>query len=340
MGSPLLVSVDSDSKQFPAQVRAVQAANLGDPSTPEGATLADVARTSQNNKFAARTSFGPNSTNSERNPFGTIYSVAATAMDSKGGHGGDFVAHAQQTVFTGDFTGMESINPGYVWGRNSYTTTGKGSADGNGIGNFTGELIEASISSGAEANIYWVSGLQAEAAFIGSQAAAHVNSMFSIRALAPKRKDGATGGDANSVYSLWVDAARVGDAGSTTAYSLWVDGGLTGIKGQARIVPETGVDPFLVRNDGNSSSVFRIDNGGNAYAGQFATLASGAAVLREKNSGGELQLSSQSPALSAPGAAGKAVLGFVSGTTAGTLKLVVRAGSGAQTTVLDNIPQS
>jgi len=340
MGKPLLPSVDSDTKQLPDAVRQRIADNFADPDMPEGEVFADVARTSQNTKFGARASFGPSSTNSERNPFGTIYSIASTATDSKGGYGGDFVAHAQQTVFTGDFTAMESINPGYVWGRNSYTTTGKGSADGNGIGNFTGELIEASISSGSDANIYWVSGLQAEAAFIGSQAAAHVNSMFSIRALAPKRKDGATGGDAKSIYSLWVDAARVGDVGSVTAYSLWVDGGLTGIKGQARIVPEAGLDPFLVRNAGNSSSVFRIDNGGNAYAGQFATLASGAAVLREKNSGGELQLSSQSPALTAPGTAGKAVLGFVSGTTAGTLKLVVRAGSGAQTTVLDNIPQS
>ncbi|MBT1676797.1 SGNH/GDSL hydrolase family protein [Curtobacterium aurantiacum] len=39
MGSPLLVSVDSDTKQLPAAVRAVQAANLSDPSTVEGTAL-------------------------------------------------------------------------------------------------------------------------------------------------------------------------------------------------------------------------------------------------------------------------------------------------------------
>ncbi|UXZ57106.1 SGNH/GDSL hydrolase family protein [Curtobacterium sp. Arg-1] len=41
MGTPLLVSADSDSKQLPDQVRQRTAANLADPSTPEGDALAD-----------------------------------------------------------------------------------------------------------------------------------------------------------------------------------------------------------------------------------------------------------------------------------------------------------
>ena len=71
---------------------------------------------------------------------------------------------------------------------------------------------------------------------------------------------------------------------------------------------------------------------------QFATLTDYAS-LRENNSGGRLQLVKQTAADSNPGA-NNARIYFRDGTTAGTLKLVVRAGAaGAETTILDNIPQ-
>ncbi|PZE26244.1 SGNH/GDSL hydrolase family protein [Curtobacterium sp. MCLR17_042] len=42
MGTPLLASVDSDTKQLPGAVRDRIAANLADPATPEGGVLADA----------------------------------------------------------------------------------------------------------------------------------------------------------------------------------------------------------------------------------------------------------------------------------------------------------
>jgi hypothetical protein len=64
------------------------------------------------------------------------------------------------------------------------------------------------------------------------------------------------------------------------------------------------------------------------------------AVLREVGGGGNIFMSK---ATSAPGAPGTGIgtIYFRDGTNAGTLKLVVRAGSaGAEVTILDNIPQS
>jgi hypothetical protein len=63
-------------------------------------------------------------------------------------------------------------------------------------------------------------------------------------------------------------------------------------------------------------------------------------MLREENSGGAL---TQQRAISSPTNPGDnlAKMYFRDGTTAGTLKLVVKSGTaGAETTILDNIPQS
>ena len=61
--------------------------------------------------------------------------------------------------------------------------------------------------------------------------------------------------------------------------------------------------------------------------------------LREENSGGLLEIKKQTAAASNPGS-GNGKIYFRDGTNAGTLKLVVRAGAaGAETTILDNIPQ-
>ena len=62
-------------------------------------------------------------------------------------------------------------------------------------------------------------------------------------------------------------------------------------------------------------------------------------MLREENSGGFVNFIRETAAGANPGA-NQAKLYFRDGTNAGTLKLVVRAGAaGAETTILDNIPQ-
>jgi hypothetical protein len=77
---------------------------------------------------------------------------------------------------------------------------------------------------------------------------------------------------------------------------------------------------------------------GNLLA-QAITTPSNNARISEVNSGGILQLK-KATASAVPGAADFARLFIVAGTTTGTLKLVVRAGAaGAETTILDNIPQ-
>jgi hypothetical protein len=88
------------------------------------------------------------------------------------------------------------------------------------------------------------------------------------------------------------------------------------------------------------SVLTRIDSGGNFVANNNpAAINSGTFLLGSRNSGAELTMVRQNAASTNPGA-NLARLYFRDGTDAGTLKLVVRAGaSGAETTILDNIPQ-
>jgi len=92
-------------------------------------------------------------------------------------------------------------------------------------------------------------------------------------------------------------------------------------------------------NGTTASTVAYVGSGG---SGRFATLQGGLGAetdLRARNSGGELTMGKQTAATTNPGA-NYARLYFRDGTTTGTLKLVVRAGAaGAETTILDNIPQ-
>jgi hypothetical protein len=77
--------------------------------------------------------------------------------------------------------------------------------------------------------------------------------------------------------------------------------------------------------------------------GQFVSSAintsNNYARMLEANSGGTMQLTKMTAQAGNAGA-GIGRIYFRDGTDAGTLKLVVRAGaSGAETTILDNIPQ-
>ena len=71
-----------------------------------------------------------------------------------------------------------------------------------------------------------------------------------------------------------------------------------------------------------------------------ATFITGFARILSANSGGTFEMTRMTAQVGNPGA-NKGRLYFRDGTTAGTLKLVVRAGAaGAETTILDNIPQT
>ena len=84
--------------------------------------------------------------------------------------------------------------------------------------------------------------------------------------------------------------------------------------------------------------IARVLSDGSMFSSSF-TNNNGRALIGENNSGGTLRLERATAAQTNPGA-NLARLYFRDGTTTGTLKLVVRAGAaGAETTILDNIPQ-
>jgi hypothetical protein len=83
----------------------------------------------------------------------------------------------------------------------------------------------------------------------------------------------------------------------------------------------------------------RVLSDGSMFSASF-TNNNGRALIGENTAGGTLRLERATGAQTNPGA-NYARIYFRDGTDAGTLKLVVRAGaSGAETTILDNIPQT
>jgi hypothetical protein len=83
----------------------------------------------------------------------------------------------------------------------------------------------------------------------------------------------------------------------------------------------------------------RIDSGGNFRGNILQTIGAGADLREGSGGGGLVTLIKMGAAATNPGASLGRIY-FRDGTTAGTLKLVVRAGAaGAETTILDNIPQ-
>jgi hypothetical protein len=82
-----------------------------------------------------------------------------------------------------------------------------------------------------------------------------------------------------------------------------------------------------------------IGSSGGFMAQFMQVTGSGLVQLAATNSGGVVRITKQTAAYANPGA-NNAGIYFRDGTNAGTLKLVVRAGAaGAETTILDNIPQ-
>jgi hypothetical protein len=90
-------------------------------------------------------------------------------------------------------------------------------------------------------------------------------------------------------------------------------------------------------SDGSVSA--RVESNGTIRTTQQLALTGNIVSLSTQNSGGLVTLARSTAASTNPGA-NFARLYLRDGTTAGTLKLVVRAGAaGAETTILDNIPQ-
>jgi hypothetical protein len=150
---------------------------------------------------------------------------------------------------------------------------------------------------------------------------------------------------------------RVDPNGMTIANSLGVAGSPSGISYAYFTTPAPAAVPVVIRGAASQSadllqlqtsagvSRVRITPSGEILATNDAIRGPQLFTfnylnqLQERNSGGELTMQRQTTATTNPGAnIGR--LYFRDGTNAGTLKLVVRAGAaGAETTILDNIPQ-
>ena len=95
----------------------------------------------------------------------------------------------------------------------------------------------------------------------------------------------------------------------------------------------------LLEWQNSSGAVLAYVNPSGIIEGAQVRIANNYLRMSIQNSGGALMFGKQTAAATNPGA-NFATLYFRDGTTAGTLKLVVRAGAaGAETTILDNIPQ-
>jgi hypothetical protein len=90
--------------------------------------------------------------------------------------------------------------------------------------------------------------------------------------------------------------------------------------------------------DSGANILARVRNDGVVVGSELRTNSNNT-MIREENSGGVITQLKSTAAAANPGS-GQAKIYFRDGTVPGTLKLVVRAGAaGAETTILDNIPQ-
>jgi hypothetical protein len=137
------------------------------------------------------------------------------------------------------------------------------------------------------------------------------------------------------------DSGQIGIGSLITATNFAINldtvGGASAVGAVIRGAASQTADLLQVQNSAGSVT-HRVDANGFSYTTGILTL-NGLATLSEESSGGRLRLTKMSTTATSPGA-NVAKLYLRDGTVPGTLKLVVRAGAaGAETTILDNIPQ-
>jgi hypothetical protein len=161
---------------------------------------------------------------------------------------------------------------------------------------------------------------------------------------------GVTPSGYNGTYIVTAAATNSVSYASTATGSQTVAGTVS-VDAQASITARSAATTGLIvrATTSQSSDVLQVQNvgggllarvtpGGVLFGGEVRTSGS-MNRLAEENSGGLMQMTRQTSIAGNPGA-NQAKIYLRDGTNAGTLKLVVRAGAaGAETTILDNIPQ-
>jgi hypothetical protein len=244
------------------------------------------------------------------------------------------------------FANANTFNAGSTF--NNFLTIN--SAGGNGAG---------SISTTAEAgglNKILIAGSRGSGGVvIGTSAAVLDTPVFAVRGAVTQ--NGPLTEWRNNSGVVQASLTNVGTFNSNNANGFQIAGAMFygslngGQSARIQAGPAVGANPHVVVRGVASASgnlqewqnsagtvVANMQAGGNLKASNVATLNS-LIQLAQANSGGVMIMGRQTAAYSSPGA-NSAALYFRDGTNAGTLKLVVRAGAaGAETTILDNIPQ-
>ena len=211
------------------------------------------------------------------------------------------------------------------------------------------------VASMTDSGLLTTQNLNSSAANIGGGASNGVLSVYTGSAsgvgLSVRAASGQTADMQQFTDSTGVVIGRV-NSSAQAGYSR-VSAGTSTISGVSRLyataVSATEI-PLAVRGAASQSAdLFQIQDSAATVltlvssAGRLAsstlTTLGNRVQIREQNTGGQIQMSRATAAALNPGS-NSATLYFRDGTTGGTLKLVVRAGAaGAETTILDNIPQ-
>lgn len=198
-----------------------------------------------------------------RQPFSSLQTITSNPAGTT-----DKVAHILNTTITGNFSGVSGgSNPSFAWGLNVFTNTGTAANDGNAAN--LQNLIETNVGA-ASGTVTSVFGLFVEAAFFGAASGATVTTMASLRVGAPKRKDGATAGNASSAYGIFVEDTQAVGGGS--AFAIFVEGGTSRFNGRVDITDT------IANNGAGDTSI---------YAG-FSTSDGGAVKIKKTADGGHV----------------------------------------------------
>lgn len=258
--------------------------------------------------MSATGSFGLSNGGPSRQPVTLTATVTGSGAATAGSN--DVVGHALAATFAGDFTGITGSNAGSAWGFNMFTTTGSTTGDAKGLTTLYGGLVEASIQSPPDVTISTVVGFMAEAAFFGASAGATVGRMQSMRVGAPKRKDGATGGVAGTVFGLYVENTQAAPLGASAAFAVFVEGGVSRFGGRVDVTDQIAnagsgdlnIFAGFAQTDGARLQLSKVANGGHAYVrlatpaaefgvhdGTVATFSVGRTGLPKWNAAGNAQ---------------------------------------------------
>jgi len=300
MGTPLLVSVDSDTKQFPPLV-------IAELDKQYAKRDSDVIT-----NLAVGKTFGlpGGGANNPRLPV----NGSAVIDGSKLGPGtNDKVAYALSATFKGGFSGeagFGQVNPGFLFGVNHFIVTGTASGDLAGITDLYGTLNEVHQSTpGASLNL--VVGNQSEAGTDPTATGTTIGSIYSHRVKGVQINAGTV---TNTATSLYVQKPVVQPGASVTGsiYSFYADGpiGLAGpIQSEVAVSATVSSGLYLSRNATTKEPGVTWANGTNAMSIDYTSGASGVMRILEtgvasrieitrsgsvtlKNNGGNLALGS------------------------------------------------